>query len=812
LRLQEVFNAKQFDCVRYGFVGHISEPRAKFIDHMPDILCPNCVSLRPFNRIVSPFVCDNCGFEFSISLEKKSESPGRTKRTPSETTSLSRSRTIDESAGPAARSMEESTLRTIGRFELKAVLGRGGFGVVYRAYDPHLERFVALKIPTLGPNQKTKISRFLSEAKAAARLKHANIVSTFESGYVDNKYYIASEFIEGSLLSILIKKKRPTTHESVLMAQKLAKALGYAHSQGIVHRDVKPHNVIIDTDGEPQLMDFGLAKRLDDNSNVTTDGALLGTPAYMSPEQARGEIALVGPASDQYSLGVVLYHLLTGSTPCEGSPHLVISEVAKGELYSVRDVDPAIDSDIAAVCQKAMSPEITNRYATCEDFAEDLANVLAGRPVKAQPLGMIQRARRIVARNQLVVWFSSLSAILFLVVLAFAFKFVQLQRERSSIEDPGVKDAVAEKNNANDANEPENVPPAVSLPAATEMQPSAKVSDAPPTAPESTPESAVTPADQMVEDATVAFDISTPLVGEINTREEPKPKVRAESGSSMIEDVGVLAMLGLSPEWEWSEAENLGPLVNGSGNDATPSLSSDGLELFFASEDASGVVGGWDIASSRRDTLDTPWKKAQSLGRSVCKSHAEWSPAISPDGLTLMFTSNPRERLFVTKRTRVGRPWSKAIPLEAITVGMEAAGPAFSEDGKLLFFMSYNGSHYVNYFTTLDSDTMKWSSPLRSDTIVQGTPISGDFSVRACLTNADILITEHNGRGNVMIHLKERNQLSWRPGIPATGLRGIAIGLSYSSMAGEVVFQRPPEHGGHGGNDIWSMKLKRGPE
>ena len=174
-----------------------------------------------------------------------------------------------------------SVLKKLGRFELKRLLGQGGFGKVYLAFDPELERDVALKVLTLWPSHRTRVQRFLTEAKAAARLKHPHIVPTFVSGQIESKYFIASEFVDGDLLSKLMKRQTFSLLQAVQLICKLADALAYAHENDVVHRDVKPHNIMMDRQGEPHLMDFGLAKRVDDDSKVTTDGSVLGTPAYM---------------------------------------------------------------------------------------------------------------------------------------------------------------------------------------------------------------------------------------------------------------------------------------------------------------------------------------------------------------------------------------------------------------------------------------------------------------------------------------------------------------------------------------------------
>lgn len=287
----------------------------------------------------------------------------------------------------------------LGRFELHEVLGRGGFGVVYRASDRLLDRHVALKIPLFATTERGKAQRFLNEAKAAARLRHPNIVAVYEGGEVDGRLYLAAEYVKGETLAQRMKNSRPSLAQAVAWVKDLAGALAYAHAQGIVHRDIKPHNVMIGANGRPQIMDFGLARRLDDDSKMTREGALLGTPAYMAPEQARGEIEKVGPHSDQYSLGAVLYELITGQKPFDGPPAVVIAKAASEEPPAPRTINSEIPLDLEAICQKAMEKDTARRYENLIALAADLAHWEQGEPTAARPLTAIQRTRHWVRRS-----------------------------------------------------------------------------------------------------------------------------------------------------------------------------------------------------------------------------------------------------------------------------------------------------------------------------------------------------------------------------------------------------------------------------
>jgi hypothetical protein len=289
----------------------------------------------------------------------------------------------------------------LGKFELVEQLGTGAFGEVFRAIDTELDRPVAVKVLRGGAGaSRDDIDRFVREARSAARLRHPGIVAVHETGQAaDGPPFMVEEFIRGETLAAHIKNGPLDSRQATEIVALVADALAYAHSHGVVHRDVKPSNILLDPEGQPHLMDFGLAKRETDDPPETIEGQILGTPAYMSPEQARGESNRVDGRSDIYSLGVVLYELLTGERPFRGNRRMLLLQVLDDEPRPPRRLNDRIPRDLENICLKAMAKTPGRRYATATDLADDLRQFIRGEPVKARPAGWTQRLWKWCRRN-----------------------------------------------------------------------------------------------------------------------------------------------------------------------------------------------------------------------------------------------------------------------------------------------------------------------------------------------------------------------------------------------------------------------------
>jgi tRNA A-37 threonylcarbamoyl transferase component Bud32 len=318
----------------------------------------------------------------------------------------------------------QDSQRKLGKFDLIDRIGMGAFGTVYKARDPELGRWVAIKVPRAGSLAgKEDLDRFLREARSVAQLRHPSIVSVYDVGQADSVPYLVSELVEGMTLADLLTARRRTPREAAELTAAVADALQYAHDQGVIHRDVKPSNIMLDSDGQPHLMDFGLAKRDAGDVTMTLDGQVLGTPAYMSPEQAAGEGHKVDGRSDVYSLGVILYEMLTGALPFRGSTRALLYQVQHDDPPPPRSVEKLIPRDLETICLKCLRKEPAQRYATARDLADDLRRFLAGEPIHARPVGRLRKAARWVRRRREVVWMfaGAAGAVVLISVLGIVF-------------------------------------------------------------------------------------------------------------------------------------------------------------------------------------------------------------------------------------------------------------------------------------------------------------------------------------------------------------------------------------------------------
>jgi eukaryotic-like serine/threonine-protein kinase len=349
-------------------------------------------------------------------------------------------------AGPASGRRSKLAKVNVPGYVIIAEIGRGGMGVVYKARHIRLDRVVALKMILAGAHASAdQIARFHTEARAVAQIQHPGIVQIHEDGDHDGLPYFSLEFVPGGSLAQVIGGKPQPPRSAATMVMALCGAMAEAHARGIIHRDLKPANVLLTLEGKPKITDFGLAKQMEGDSHETRSGAIMGSPSYMAPEQAWGQISAIGPLSDQYALGAILYEMLIGRPPFQGASVLETLElVRKQEPVPPTRLQPKVPTDLETICLKALQKDPAKRFPDAAAMAEDLRRFLSGEPIVARPVGTAERLWRWCKRNPRVAGLAAAVALMgFIITIGSAGAAAWLKSLNGELAESNRKEATA---------------------------------------------------------------------------------------------------------------------------------------------------------------------------------------------------------------------------------------------------------------------------------------------------------------------------------------------------------------------------------
>ena len=329
----------------------------------------------------------------------------------------------------------------LSRYEIKESIGEGATAIVYRAFDRDLHRPVALKVlrEGLGVREVARL-RFRREAQAAAGLSHPNLVAVYDAGEIHGRLYLVMELIEGPSLSVVLERAALTGRDRVVLLEKVARGVAAIHAKGIVHRDLKPANILVPSSGEPKVGDLGLAHLIESETELTRTGAAVGSPLYMAPEQVEGKTREIGPPTDVYALGAILFEALAGRPPFVGDriPE-IYAKILNEEPPPLRKLSPKVDRDLETIVHKALDKEPSRRYGEAGALAEDLQRFLAGEPIIARPASLMRRAHHRVRKNP-VAYAAGAVAIVALLLAVFVFDAMRAKaRHLEKEQDEAVK-------------------------------------------------------------------------------------------------------------------------------------------------------------------------------------------------------------------------------------------------------------------------------------------------------------------------------------------------------------------------------------